>query len=30
VLFNNNIFDLNAILLQLFTNIIEFVKGWFN
>ena len=30
VLFNNNIFDLNAILLQFFTNIIEFVKGWFN
>lgn len=29
VLFNNNIFDLNAILLQFFTNIIEFVKGWF-
>ena len=30
VLFNNNIFDLNAILLQFFTNIIEFVNGWFN
>ena len=30
VLFNNNIFDLNAILLQFFTNIIEFVKGWLN
>lgn len=30
VLFNNNIFDLNAVLLQLFTSIIDFVKGWFN
>lgn len=30
VLFNNNIFDINAVLKDFFTSIINIIKGWFN
>ena len=30
VLFNNNVFDINALLVNFFTNLFETIKGWFN
>ena len=29
ILFNNNIFDLNSIIISFFTYIYEVIKGWF-
>ena len=29
VLFNNNIFDLNSIIMSFFTSVYEMIKGWF-
>ena len=29
VLFNNNIFDLNSIIMSFFTSVYELIKGWF-
>ena len=30
ILFNNNVFDINAVLVSFFTNLFEIIKGWFN